>query len=116
MVNIVLVMLMTHCTKCGTKNEDGAKFCVNCGASLYPKTTREKRDDSCFGEKRAEDECFGLPHGGAIAGIIIGMIIVLYGFTTLLGLEIGPLVGPIIAIIIGVLIVAGAIYALTRKR
>ncbi len=64
--------------------------------------------------KRAEKECFGLPYGGAIFGLFIGAIIILWGLSSIFGwnLEIGGFV----IIVIGLLIVAGAIYGLTRRR
>jgi hypothetical protein len=71
-------------------------------------------------EKRARDECFGLPHGGTIFGLIIGSIIVLSGIIFLLQ-ETGVIVEgfdvmwPFIIIVFGVLIVAGAIYGMTRR-
>ena len=72
---------MVYCTKCGTQNVEDAKFCAKCGASL--EISREEgwerrvedwgeefgRRAEKWGEqfgKRAEEECFGLPHGGAI--------------------------------------------------
>ncbi len=66
-------------------------------------------------EKRVEDECFGLPHGGAIFGLFIGMVIILWGITQIPGLlppnfEFGWLV----IIAFGLLIIAGAIYKLAR--
>ena len=66
------------------------------------------------GEKRVEDECFGLPHGGAIVGIFIGIVIILVGLTQLFGWRID--VGPFAIVIVGLLIVAGAIYGLSRRR
>jgi len=46
-------------------------------------------------------ECFGLPHGGAMAVVAFGMGINLMAF---------------IMILFGTLVVAGAIYTLTRER
>ena len=100
---------MVYCSKCGTKNEDGRKTCVRCGSELYPEIGR-KRD---YMERKAEEECFGLPHGGAIVAIIIGIIIVLAGLRWLSGLEIE--LWPGIVIIFGALIIAGAIYKLRKK-
>jgi len=31
-------MIFMYCTKCGTKNEDGTKFCTSCGANVDGKT------------------------------------------------------------------------------
>ena len=108
---------MVTCTKCGTKNEEDAKFCVNCGASLYPGERSEKQEDTCFGaERRMEEGCFGLPQGGAIAGIIFGAFIIIIGVSIGLGIDIGSVIGPSILVIIGVLIVAGTIYGLSRRR
>jgi len=107
---------MVTCSKCGAKNPDDAKFCLNCGASLYPVESERKRGDTCFGqpERRMEEECFGLPHGGAIAGIIMGIIIILFGLGNIFAWRLD--IGAFIPIIIGILIVAGAIYGLSRRR
>ena len=75
-----------------------------------------KSGGTCFGrpERRIDNECFGLPHGGAIAGIIFGLIIILFGLGNIFGWNID--FGVFIMIIIGVLIVAGAIYGLSSRR
>jgi len=106
---------MVYCTKCGTKNEDTALVCVSCGASLETGTPVTRR----YERRRAEAECFGLPHGGAIVGIAIGVIILIWGFIVLAqqsGLITRALdVWPIALIIFGILIVIGAIYGLSRR-
>ena len=107
---------MVYCTKCGTQNEEDTKFCVNCGAALHPEKKEEKRGDTCFGERRAEEECFGLPYGGAIAGIIVGIFIIILGLAVALGQDIGRWTGPFVLLVIGVLIVAGALYKLSRRK
>jgi uncharacterized membrane protein YvbJ len=107
---------VVYCPKCGTKNEDTAEFCVKCGASLQTGTYASRRLE----RRRAEQECFGLPHGGAIVGIAIGLIILLWGVLTLA--QQSGLVsstsdfGFVILIIIGVLMIAGAAYRMTRPR
>ena len=120
---------MVYCTKCGTKNEETAEYCVNCGAPL--KISKEKsleqrieegaeefgRRAEEWGEsfgKRAEDECFGLPHGGTIFGLVIGIMIVVLGLSWLAGIDLE--IWPVIIIIFGLLISIGAAYSLTRKR
>jgi len=96
---------MVYCTKCGTKNEEDAVVCVKCGESLvgYQPSRRAR--------PRPEEECFGLPHGGAIAGLVIGIIIILVGLSSLLHIDIWPL----IIIIFGVLVLAGALYGYSRR-
>lgn len=64
--------------------------------------------------RRERDECFGLPNSGAIAGIVFGILIIMWGLSTLFGWEINIMA--FIVIIFGALIVAGAIYRLTRGR
>jgi hypothetical protein len=61
-----------------------------------------------------KDECFGLPHGGAIFGLFIGVLIVLWGLSSIFGWRIE--LGTFAIIAFGLLIIAGAIYGLTRKR
>ncbi|UCE95849.1 MAG: zinc ribbon domain-containing protein [Candidatus Bathyarchaeota archaeon] len=111
---------MTYCTKCGTKNEDDAKVCMKCGGPLdLSRPERRRRSDrDCFGPREGrhkEDECFGLPHGGAIAGIIFGIIVVIFGLAILLGFEIWTYLWPIIIVIVGILIVVGALYGMRRR-
>jgi uncharacterized membrane protein YvbJ len=107
---------MVYCPKCGTKNDDTADFCVKCGASLQTGTVASRR----YERRRAEQECFGLPHGGAIVGIVIGAIILLWGISMILQ-QTGIITQAfdfwyIIIIVIGILIVAGAIYRITHPR
>ncbi len=59
------------------------------------------------------DECFGLPRGGAIFGLFIGLIIIIVGLQQMFGWEID--IGPFAIIIFGVLVLAGAIYGLSRR-
>jgi uncharacterized membrane protein YvbJ len=100
---------MVYCTKCGTKNEEDAEVCVKCGAPLVTQPPwRHAR-------QRTEEECFGLPYGGAIAGTIIGIIIILVGLSLLPGFDIGRYIGAVLVIIIGILIVAGALYRYSRR-
>jgi uncharacterized membrane protein YvbJ len=101
---------MVYCSKCGTKNEDDRKTCVGCGAELYPEVGRK----GGYMERKVEEECFGLPHGGAIAAIIIGLIIVISGLSWLFDFQIE--LWPGIVIVFGALIIAGAIYKLRKKR
>jgi uncharacterized membrane protein YvbJ len=107
---------MVYCPKCGTKNEDTAEFCVKCGASLQTGTIASRR----YARRKAEQECFGLPHGGAIAGIVIGAIVLIWGISTLLQ-QLGIIAESfefwfIIIIVIGILIIAGAIYKITHSK
>lgn len=107
---------MVYCPKCGTKNEDAADFCVKCGASLQTGTVASRR----YERRKAEQECFGLPHGGAIAGIVIGTIILLWGISMLLR-QTGWISQTvdfwyIIIIVFGVLMVSGAVYKVTRSK
>jgi uncharacterized membrane protein YvbJ len=117
---------MVYCTKCGTKNEEGVEYCTKCGANLgVSREQKIERRAEEWGEqfgKRAEKECFGLPHGGTIAGLIIGAIIIIVGLSQVPGLispevrEVAePLFWPVIIIVFGILIVTGALYGLRRR-
>ncbi len=109
---------MVYCSKCGTQNPDTATVCSNCGAPLYtvgqkyPGSEREHY-------RRVENECFGLPNGGMIVGLIFGLIIIIVGlgfFFQASGVIVnfGSYIWPIILIIFGLLILLGALYG--RRR
>ncbi|MGZ4851550.1 MAG: zinc-ribbon domain-containing protein [Candidatus Bathyarchaeia archaeon] len=108
---------MVYCPKCGTMNDDAAQFCVKCGATLRTGTYESRR----YERRRAESECFGLPHGGAIFGLVIGAIILIWG-SFALAQQTGLINTPapdlwiIIVIVIGILFIAGAIYGINRSR
>ena len=129
MLNEVIIV-MVYCVRCGVKNLDEAKFCVKCGENLN--NSQEKKWDEqidAWGEdvgKRAEtwgkqmerefkDDCFGLPHGGAVVGIILGVMILILGFAWLANINIWRYLGPIAAIIVGVLIISGVAYRFSRR-
>jgi len=101
---------MVYCTKCGTKNEEDAAVCVKCGAPLVaqPPWRRERW-------RPVEEECFGLPHGGSIVGLVIGIIIILAGLSWLAGKDIGKYILPLAVVVFGILIVAGALYKYSRR-
>ena len=98
---------MVHCVKCGADNPDEAEFCNKCGSQLY--TTGESKH-----HKRMEKECFGLPRGGSIFALFIGLIIILWGVTQVLEIKIE--IWPFIVVIFGILVIAGAIYGLKQRR
>ena len=106
---------MVVCPKCGTKNEEDAKYCGQCGANLETGAYPSRR-----GKRKREEECFGIPRGGTIVGLAIGVIIILWGFIWLLE-QVFPEqmpnveIGPFAAIIFGVLILVGALYGLSRR-
>lgn len=73
-------------------------------------------------EKEFRDECFGLPHGGAIVGLIIGAVVLIVGLSLIPGLIPASVraaaeatLGPMVVIVFGVLILAGALYGLSRR-
>jgi len=106
---------MVYCSKCGTQNPDANTVCSNCGAPLYTVGQRYPGSDREH-YRRVENECFGLPHGGMIVGIVIGIIIIFVGLGLFLQTTYGISIDfwPFIFIIFGVLIVAGALYRQRR--
>jgi len=69
---------MAYCGKCGTKNDDDATFCKNCGASLTGAKPAydQKRDQRC------EEDCAG-GKGGRGWALFWGVIVVLIGLAIL---------------------------------
>ncbi len=106
---------MVYCSKCGTQNPDTNTICSNCGAPLYTVGQRYPGSDREH-YRRVENECFGLPNGGMIAGIVIGVIIILVGLGLFLQTAYGITINfwPFIIIIFGILILLGALYRQRR--
>ena len=106
---------MVYCSKCGTQNPDTNTVCSNCGAPLYTVGQRYPGSDREH-YRRMENECFGLPNGGMIVGIVIGVIIILAGLGLFLQTTYGISIDfwPFIIIIFGVLILAGGLYRQKR--
>jgi uncharacterized membrane protein YvbJ len=125
---------MVYCVKCGVQNSDDAQFCVNCGISL--KNTQDPKWEQrveewgeefgkraeAWGEhvgRQMETECFWLPQAGVLAGLTIGVIIVLVGLQLLLGWNIAVFLrslGALATIIIGVLLIIFAIQLFRRRK
>ena len=117
---------MVYCSKCGAENEEDAINCANCGEPLKTPSPVKKDWEEQFEERvenfggraekfgrRMEDECFGLPGGGSIVGIIIGIAIILIGARELFGWNID--LGPYAIIVVGILIIAGALYKQSQR-
>ncbi|MFX1510762.1 MAG: zinc-ribbon domain-containing protein [Promethearchaeota archaeon] len=103
---------MVYCQKCGVENADEADFCKKCGAPLAPvkRPWRVK-----YGE-RAEEECFGIAGGGAIFGVIAGIVVIVLGLALVIQIPIWFVIGPIIGIIFGALIIIFALNSIRHKR
>lgn len=103
---------MVYPVEGGAKNLDGAEVCAECGVPLYSTGEREHY-------RRVEDECFGIPRGGTVVGLAIGIIIILMGSIWFLQqAELIPEtveIWPFAVIIFGILILVGAIYGLRRR-
>ncbi len=67
---------MVYCQRCGTKNDEDAKFCKNCRTSL----TGTKSDIEKEWEDKCDKECSGK---GRNAPIIWGIFVVLIGLVIL---------------------------------
>jgi hypothetical protein len=64
-----------------------------------------------------EDECFGLPQGRTIVGLLIGIIVILWGISQVPGIfPEGFEFWWLILIVIGALMIAGSIYRFGRGR
>ena len=111
---------LVYCQHCGQQNNDNAESCVQCGATLQAReSAREVRRPGTTGHPK-DDECFGLPNGDAICGVIFGGIVIIVGVSWILGWDFSTLwdtlIGPYLIIIFGSLIILGAIFSSTRKK
>ena len=119
---------MVICSKCETRNEDDAFYCVKCGAKLEfaREESWEKRMEKWgedlgrqaerWGEdlgRQAEKEMLNL---GVIFGIIIGAVMILVGIAWFSGIEVTRYFWSIIIIVFGSLVLTGVIYGLLRHH
>jgi hypothetical protein len=97
-----------YCRRCGAENRNDAIHCVECGAALrvQSRPTRPPGYD---------DACFGLPHGGAIIGLIIGIFIIIAGISTLPGVNLWPWIWAIFLLVVGAAIVLAVLARLVRR-
>ena len=76
------------CPKCGSENLDDARFCASCGAALDGEgavrrpVSRDQRDQWCFGGS-----------GEMLPGLVIGVIIIIVGVTSVFGRNFGEMIG-----------------------
>ncbi|MFH1821699.1 MAG: hypothetical protein ABH852_04585 [Methanobacteriota archaeon] len=113
---------MVYCLYCGTKNNKNVKVCKKCGEKLYPVEEAKPRLSSGFGpterRERHEQECFGFPQFGAIIGLTIGLLIMLFGVGFILSrhyktsIEIWPMA----VVIFGIIVVTVAFSSLRRGQ
>ena len=107
---------MVYCTKCGTNNAEGATVCVNCGAPLYGTSAKGR---SYWGHKQYKGEYYGFHiRSGALAILIIGIVIVLIGFNFLLNetFNIRIPLWEIILILFGVWFIVRAVTRMKCRR
>lgn len=103
---------MPYCDKCGSKNEEDAEYCSKCGAPFKDGDGRRRyRHD----RHRQREECFGLPHGGLIVGVIVGVFLIIFGLSSIYGFSVWQYIWPIVLVIIGILIIGGAIYSYKNR-
>jgi len=124
---------MVYSTKCGAENSDESQYCSKCGAAFAPKNLEGRVEEfgrraeewgeemgrraESWGEhtgKRMEKECFGLPHGGTIVGIVFGLFIIIVGLGMIFNWNLN--IGAYVIIIIGALIAISAVYTLARRN
>jgi hypothetical protein len=105
---------MVYCTKCGTNNAEGATVCVQCRTPLYG-TSGEGR---LYWRYEWYEREYGFHRrSGAIAGIVIGLIIIFVGFSLLVAelYDINIPWGPIIIILFGVFILVRLFQGRRRR-
>ncbi len=107
---------MVYCTKCGTQNADDARVCVNCGSPLYGAAPENR---PAWGYRHYDYEYRGYHRrSGAIATAIIGLILVLVGFSFLVSEVTGVSIPwfPLIIILLGIFILIRIAWVRGRKN
>ncbi len=76
------------CPKCSTDNLDEAKFCINCGTPLDEKDDAQKPVS-----KPQTDWRYTRQPSRALPGLVIGVIIIIIGITSVFGGDFGEFMG-----------------------
>ena len=76
------------CPKCSTDNLDEAKFCIKCGTPLDEKDDAQKPVS-----KPQTDWRYTRQPSGALPGLVIGVIIIIIGITSVFGGDFGEIMG-----------------------
>lgn len=118
---------MVYCSRCGTRNDDDAKFCKKCGATLggpFPPFERP-REDKC------EEECSGKSHSQTwnyfwiiiLAIFLIGLILtIIFDLfekrlpSWMAGFDFWEICPVLIAIVIVIFIISALIRTTTHHR
>ncbi|MGQ9680048.1 MAG: zinc ribbon domain-containing protein [Candidatus Bathyarchaeia archaeon] len=94
---------MVYCSVCGEQNSDDREYCSKCGGALHPERLHRR-------VYRYEKASF-TPLRGVGLCLLLGLIIIIWGVTEIIGELFGFRVNflAIVAIIFGAIMVAGAI-------
>jgi len=99
---------VVYCVKCGTKNPDDAKTCLQCETPLASVERRRTQ--------REEEMCFGMPsHWG---GLVLGVFIVIVGLAFLYRQFVpraADIIWPLVVIFLGIAVLLGGWYRYTRR-
>jgi Na+/citrate or Na+/malate symporter len=58
---------------------------------------------------------FGFPYGHLIWPLLIGILLILWGLSDLLGIDLWHYIWPAIAIVLGILVILGGIFGRRRR-
>ena len=114
---------MVYCRKCGTKNEEGVKYCIQCGAVLgvsrrtYEKQEKQEKQEK--DEKHEKDEmesCFGSSRNLRYFWLLLGTVIIIWGVTDILNayFHTNVEIWPILLIVVGLFIIYQVLQHLRR--
>jgi uncharacterized membrane protein YvbJ len=107
---------MVYCHECGTKNDDDAEYCSNCGSLLKYSDDRDERYRHRRERRyRRRNDYFGFPNGGMIVGLIFGVVLILFGVSSFYGISLGRYIWPILIVIFGIMIAIGALSNSRRR-
>lgn len=96
-----------YCRRCGADNRGDAKQCAKCGALLVVQARPAR-------SRGFDGACFGLPSGGTVIGLVIGVFVIIAGISTLPGINLWPWIWAIFLLVVGTVIVVTVLAKLIR--
>ena len=105
--NLIIILKMKYCSKCGAQCEDNEKFCHNCGSSLEVGQNYNNYNNNNYNNEQQP-----VSDGTLVGGFALGFFLALIGLVIALvackkQTKTGAIVGFVLTVIINLIVLLG---------